>query len=291
MLNLSSSLFSAIMSNATMVSSHMSAAAQAGREKAIQKALDERYAAEQRIIDKQNEIGRREQSRVYAQTQANMYRLSVSQMMDAQAQAQEYELMAQDYLNAAGYKRARMGSAYSRSGALLAGSALARTAMNNERASAGAARLRRAAEYALERGKMLSTITKESAVKPSFVPIPDAIKQSYVAPFAPSSSGGGGSGSGSGSSSSTNWDTSQLETVTTVQDVQALSGGSTVLGMEVGTVDPNEVANLFGGKLHCRPGSGMYSGMSGMSRAPWSQGHIGGDFDWADFTTDPSYGY
>ena len=93
MLNLSSSLFSAIMSNATMVSSHMSAAAQAGREKAIQKALDERYAAEQRIIDKQNEIGRREQSRVYAQTQANMYRLSVSQMMDAQAQAQEYELM------------------------------------------------------------------------------------------------------------------------------------------------------------------------------------------------------
>ena len=146
MLNLSSSLFSAIMSNATMVSSHMSAAAQAGREKAIQKALDERYAAEQRIIDKQNEIGRREQSRVYAQTQANMYRLSVSQMMDAQAQAQEYELMAQDYLNAAGYKRARMGSAYSRSGALLAGSALARTAVNKERASAGAARLRRAAE-------------------------------------------------------------------------------------------------------------------------------------------------
>ena len=277
MLNLSSSLFSAIMSNATMVGSHMSAAAQQGREKAIQKALDDRYAAEQRIIDKQNEIGRREQSRVYAQTQANMYRLSVSQMMDAQAQAQEYELMAQDYLNAAGYKRARMGSAYSRSGALLAGSALARTAMNKERASVGAARLRRAAEYALERGKMLSTITKESAVKPSFVPIPDSIKQTYIAPFTPTSSGG----SSSGSTSSKDWDTSKIA------ELQDLEGGSAALGMETGTADPFAVADALG--IHFSPGSGMYSGT--FESSPWSSGHTGGDFDWGDFTTAPNYGY
>ena len=277
MLNLSASLFSAIMANWTQVGSLMSEAAQAGRAKAIQKALDARHAAEQRIIDAQNKMGQREQSRVYMQSQANMYRLSVSQMMDAQAQSQEYELMAQDYLNAAGYKRARMGSAYSRSGALLAGSALARTAMNKERASAGAARLRRAAEYALERGKMLSSITKGSAVKPSFVPIPDSIKQTYIPPFVPTSSGGS-------STSSTKMDTSKLSSF---EDVKDLEGGSTALGMEVGTVDPNEVADALG--VHYSPGSGTYSG--DFPSSPWSMGHTAGDFDWGDFNTAPSYEY
>ena len=277
MLNISASLFSAIMANWSQVGSHMSAAAQAGREKAIQKALNERHAAEQRIIDAQNEMAKREQSRVYMKSQANMYRLSVSQMMDAQAESKEYELMAQDYLNAAGYKRARMGSAYSRSGALLAGSALARTAVNKERASAGAARLRRAAEYALERGKMISSITKESAVKPSFVPIPDSIKQTYIPPFTPTSSGG----SSSGSTSSKDWDTSKIE------ELRDLEGGSAALGQETGTVDPNEVADLLG--IHFSPGSGEYSGT--FESSPWSSGHTGGDFDWGDFNTAPNYGY
>ena len=180
MSDIASSLYSAILANATQVSSHVSAAAQRGKDEEIQSILDARYEEEQRIIDEQNRVGLAEQKRVYGQRQAVAYRLSIAQMADARLQAREYELLSEDFLASAGMRRAQMGVAYSRSGALLAGSALARTSASKQRAEQGSERLKRAAKYAMSRGKMLSTITRHSAFKPSFVPVPDAIKQTHV---------------------------------------------------------------------------------------------------------------
>ena len=204
MSDLASSIYRAVMAGNTQVSSSMSAAAQQGKGKAIQALLDKRYEAEQRIIDEQNRRGRAEQKRVYDQRQAVTYRLSVAQMVDARLQAREYELLSQDFLAKAQYKMGQMGSAYSRSGAVMAGSALLRTKQTQDRGAIGAARMRRAADYTMKRGKMLSTITKHSAVKPSFVPIPDAIRQVHVE-MPKITAGGGGSSSGSRGRTTTPW--------------------------------------------------------------------------------------
>ena len=181
----SASVQSALLANQTNVSSYISKEAQKVKARSIQKALDKRHAEEQRIVDEHNRMSREEQTRVYAQRQAISYRLSVAQMVDAQLQAREFEMQSQDYLAAAQVRRSEMGSRYSRSGALLAGSALARTDANEKRARQGAARLQRASKNAISRGRMLSTITKNSASKPMFVPLPDAIKQTYVPPYVP----------------------------------------------------------------------------------------------------------
>jgi len=189
----------AVLAANTQVSSHMSTAAQEGRQEEIQALLDKRYEEEQRIIDETNRRGLSEQKRVYAQRQAVNYRLSVAQMVDARLQAREYELLSQDFLAKAQYKRGQMSVAYARSGALMGGSALLRVKQNKDRAAQGADRFKRAATYALERGKMLSTITKHSSVKPQFVPIPDAIRQTHIEMPMPDinrSGGGGGGGYG-----------------------------------------------------------------------------------------------
>ena len=191
------SMWRAVTASSTQVNSHMSAAAQKDRGDAIQAVLDKQYEEQQRIIDETNRRGLAEQQRVYGQRQAVAYRLSIAQTIDARMQAREYELLSQDFLAKAQYKRGQMSVAYSRSGAMVGGSALLRLRQNRERAAEGSARLKRAATYARERGKMLSTITKHSAVKPSFVPIPDAIKRTHIEmPVTDANRGGGGGGRG-----------------------------------------------------------------------------------------------
>ena len=193
------SMYRAVTASSTQVNSHMSAAAQKDRGDAIQAVLDKQYEEQQRIIDETNRRGLAEQQRVYGQRQAVAYRLSIAQTIDARMQAREYELLSQDFLAKAQYKRGQMSVAYSRSGAMVGGSALLRLRQNRERAAEGSARLKRAATYARERGKMLSTITKHSAVKPSFVPIPDAIKRTHIEmPVPDANRGGGGGGGGRG---------------------------------------------------------------------------------------------
>lgn len=187
----SSQLYRAILANATMVGSHMSTAAQEDQTEAIEHIIEARWQEEQRIIDEQNRRALEERERHYKVSQRTAYALSRAQMADARRQAQEYELLAEDFVQAAGVKRARMGSAYSASGALMAGSALVRTRANKQRAEQGAARLSRAARYAIKRGETLSRITKAAVTKIPYVPIPDAIKQSYVPPFIPKDGSGG----------------------------------------------------------------------------------------------------
>ena len=87
--------------------------------------------------------------------------------------------MADDYLHSAGVRLGQQSVAYSRSGVLLAGSALARTKQTKEQADRGAARLRMAATNVRQRGRMLSKATLGAPVKPAFVPIRDAVRDAY----------------------------------------------------------------------------------------------------------------
>ena len=193
------SLYSAVLGMGGLVSSHVSAAAAAGRDKEIQKILDRQHREAQQLIDDQNRMARSERDRTYRARQAIDYRLSVVQMMDAEYEAQEFRLMSQDFLNKAGFERGQMSYQYSRSGALMAGSALARTKQNREEGAEGARRLERAAEYAIKRGQMLAKITRTGTVKTPYVPIPDAVKKTYVPRFVPQTGGGrGGYGGGRG---------------------------------------------------------------------------------------------
>ena len=269
----SASVQSALLANQTNVSSYISKEAQKVKARSIQKALDKRHAEEQRIVDEHNRMSREEQTRVYAQRQAISYRLSVAQMVDAQLQAREFELQSQDYLAAAQVRRSEMGSRYSRSGALLAGSALARTDANEKRARQGAARLQKAAKNARERGRMLSTITKHSASKPMFVPLPDAIKQEYVPPYVPPKTK---HWSNLGDTTETNaWGRGNrlaamgLGSPVQIQSVGAFQGGS----YDIGTASPTRVAERLGGAYTAgaeRGGSSAYAG-----------GHISGTFDFS----------
>ena len=191
-------IYRAVMANATLVSSHISAQAQQGREEAIKAALEARHQEEQRIIDTRNAAVLAETTRYYGKLKSVSYKLSLAQLQDAKWKAQEYRLLADDFIASANIRAGQMSSGYSRSGALLAGSALARTAQTNEEGAKGAARLRRAADYAMRRGRMLASITRQSVIKPPFIPIPDAIKQTYVKPFVPDQPSGGGGGGGGG---------------------------------------------------------------------------------------------
>ena len=124
------SMWRAVTASSTQVNSHMSAAAQKDRGDAIQAVLDKQYEEQQRIIDETNRRGLAEQQRVYGQRQAVAYRLSIAQTIDARMQAREYELLSQDFLAKAQYKRGQMSVAYSRSGAMVGGSALLRLQQN-----------------------------------------------------------------------------------------------------------------------------------------------------------------
>ena len=189
-------IYRAVMANATLVSSHISAQAQQGREEAIKAALEARHQEEQRIIDTRNAAVLAETTRYYGKLKSVSYKLSLAQLQDAKWKAQEYRLLADDFIASANIRAGQMSSGYSRSGALMAGSALARTAQTNEEGAKGAARLRRAADHAMRRGRMLASITRQSVIKPPFIPIPDAIKQTYVKPFVPDQPTGGGGGGG-----------------------------------------------------------------------------------------------
>ena len=143
-------------------------------------AIERKWQEQQRIIDEQNRMRRELQAQTYGRRRATAYKLSVAQEMDHRAQSQNLEFMAQDFVHAAGQRMQRQSVAYSRSGALMAGSALARTKQTKDEGEQGAARLRMAAETTRKRGKMLSKITREGVVKPAFIPISDAIRDPYM---------------------------------------------------------------------------------------------------------------
>ena len=238
------SMWRAVTASSTQVNSHMSAAAQKDRGDAIQAVLDKQYEEQQRIIDETNRRGLAEQQRVYGQRQAVAYRLSIAQTIDARMQAREYELLSQDFLAKAQYKRGQMSVAYSRSGAMVGGAALLRLQQNRERAAEGSARLKRAATYARERGKMLSTITKHSAVKPSFVPIPDAIKRTHIEmPVPDANRGGGGGGRGGRGGSDINW---ALRTNTVVDDMGVRTGNPVTYAFQKGGVFQKDYPRFSG---------------------------------------------
>ena len=143
-------------------------------------AIEERRAAEQARIDAQNAKAQGEIQRAYGAQQAVAYRLAHAHKMDAERQAANYSLVAQDYINASGAKAAQQVVSYTRSGALVAGSALLRVQQTKEEGDTAAERLRTAAEHAKKRGKRISDVVRTSVIKRPYVPIMDAIAQPFV---------------------------------------------------------------------------------------------------------------
>lgn len=180
----------AVVSNSKNAAASASAGGRSGSgERQTSKAIEAKYEAQQAIIDKNNKFRKAEQTRVFQAKQAVAYRTSVVQRMDAEAKANELELMAQDFLNSTGAKLGQQVVAYSRSGALMAGSALARTKQTQDEGAKGAARLRLASQHALERGKMQALTTRHGVHKPAFIPIPDAIRDPYMPDRGPAPAG------------------------------------------------------------------------------------------------------
>ena len=143
-------------------------------------AIEERRAAEQARIDAYNAKTEAEIERVYGVQQGAAYRLANSHEMDAERQAANYNLLAQDHIHASGMKDAQQNVSYSRSGALIAGSAVLRLRQTKEEGEDAAARLRKAAEYAKKRGERISGVIRQSVIKKPFVPVMDAIAQPFV---------------------------------------------------------------------------------------------------------------
>ena len=143
-------------------------------------AIEERRAAEQARIDAQNAKVKSEVERVYLAQQGVAYRLSHAHIMDAERQASNYDLVAQDHIHASGAKAAQQLVSYSRSGALVAGSAVTRLEQTKEEGEEAAARLRKAADHVKERGERISDVVRTSVIKKPFVPIMDAIAQPFV---------------------------------------------------------------------------------------------------------------
>ena len=143
-------------------------------------AIEERRAAEQARIDAQNAKVKSEVERVYLAQQGVAYRLSHAHIMDAERQASNYDLVAQDHIHASGAKAAQQLVSYSRSGALVAGSAVTRLEQTKEEGEEAAARLRKAADHVKERGERISDVVRTSVIKKPFVPIMEAIAQPFV---------------------------------------------------------------------------------------------------------------
>ena len=143
-------------------------------------AIEARRAAEQDRIDRQNAKAKAEIERTYGAQQAVAYRLAHVHEMDAERQAANYDLVAQDHQRAAGAKAAQQVVSYTRSGALVAGSALGRVQQTKEEGEEAARRLRKASDHVKARGKRLSNVVRSSVIKRPFVPSMDAIPQPFV---------------------------------------------------------------------------------------------------------------
>ena len=101
-------------------------------------------------------------------------------MADARRQAQRFQLLSQDFLNEVKAQKAQQVVAYAGSGALIQGSALISLRETQQRGDAGAQRLKKAANIALRRGSQQAKITRDSVIKPMYVPLPDPIKQPVI---------------------------------------------------------------------------------------------------------------
>ena len=143
-------------------------------------ASEERFKREKEAIDKHNIATEREQGRVLGAKEAVAYRTSVVQMADARRQAQRFQLLSQDFLNEVKAQKAQQVVAYAGSGALIQGSALIALRETQQRGDAGAQRLKKAANIALRRGSQQAKITRDSVIKPMYVPLPDPIKQPVI---------------------------------------------------------------------------------------------------------------
>ena len=146
----------------------------------MERYSEERFSREKASIDKHNADVAKERGRTLQAQKAVAYRTSVVQLADAKRQAQRFHLLSQDFLNAAGAKKAEQVVAYAGSGALVKGSALVRMRETQQRADIGAKRLRKAADIALRRGTQQAQITRDSVIEQMYVPTPDPIKQPTI---------------------------------------------------------------------------------------------------------------
>lgn len=102
----------------------------------------------------------------FAQKAALANKQAKLQEEDAARQQVEYNLRAQDFTLEGRIRESTQGRAYSRSGVVLAGSALRRLNQTRSRTNEGARRLRETGTYAVERGDRLADITRSSVGSP-----------------------------------------------------------------------------------------------------------------------------
>ena len=103
------------------------------------------------------------------QTQAQAFRTSVAQLQDADRQAQEFGIQSQEFLIESGQRTQSQVTRYSASGAMVAGSAMARMDMTRSLGAEGAQRLQERADIALMRGTLAARATRMGAIEPAYV--------------------------------------------------------------------------------------------------------------------------
>ena len=131
-------------------------------------------------VAEHNRLQKAEVDRVHAAQQDLANRTADIQRRDAARQQGHYGQLADDFLREAHGARAQQVTAYSRSGALVQGSALHRLGQTTSRGEEGARRYRAHGNEAVRRGHSIADITERSAIRPAFVPASRAIRQPYI---------------------------------------------------------------------------------------------------------------